>query len=94
MVSADDTVCFHMVKYDGSALVEGQLTGVDVHLWVGRGLVGVRDTGEVGNDSSASLFVKSFDITAFANFERGRNVALVEFETRGLVDGSGEVSVS
>jgi len=41
VVSADDTVCLHVVNYHCGALIKGKLTSVDVQLWRGRSLVGV-----------------------------------------------------
>jgi hypothetical protein len=49
-------------------LIKSLLTSVDVKVRVGWSIIGIRDTSESGNLTSASLFVKSFNITAFANF--------------------------
>ena len=94
LVGLEDSAGVQVVQDDGLALGEGELTSVDVHLGGTGGLVWVGDTGEVGDNTSASLSVKSLNVTAFANLEGGRDVALVELKTSSLVDGSGEVSIS
>jgi len=69
------------------------LTSVDVEVWVSGGLVGVRDTSELGNDTSAGLGVKSLDVTFFANLKGGGDVALEERETSLSVEILSKVTV-
>jgi len=69
------------------------LTSVDVEVGVSGGLVGVRDTSELGNDTSAGLGVKSLDVTFFANLKGGGDVALEERETSLSVEILGKVTV-
>ena len=83
----------HVVDDHGLAGLEGQRASVDVESGAGGGLIRVRDTSELGDDSSAGLGVKTFDITALTDLKRGADVALVELESSLLVDLLGEISV-
>ena len=67
--------------------------GLHIEFWVGRGLVGVGDSSEVGDDTSPGLLVESLDVSLLADLEGGGDVALVEGEVGLLVDFPGEVSV-
>ena len=93
LVGAEDTVLSHVLDNNALALLEGELTSVNVHLWGLGSLIRVRDTGELGNNTSAGLGVKSLNITAFANLEGGRDMALVELESSVLVDGASKASI-
>jgi len=66
---ADNVVFLHVLDDEGSGLIEGLLTGVDVELVAFGSLVGVRNTGEFWNFTSAGLLVESLDITLLADFE-------------------------
>ena len=74
-------------------MLKSLLTSVDVKVGVGGSIIGIRDTSESGDLTSTSLFVKSFNITTFANFEGGADVAFEEFEARSSVKILGSVTV-
>ena len=74
-------------------MLKSLLTSVDVKVGVGGSIIGIRDTSEGGDLTSTSLFVKSFNITTFANFEGGADVAFEEFEARSSVKILGSVTV-
>jgi hypothetical protein len=90
---ADNVVLLHVLDDEGSGLIEGLLTGVDVELVAFGSLVGVRNTGELWNFTSAGLLVESLDITLLADFERCGDVALVELEAGSLVELLGKITV-
>lgn len=92
-VVSDDTFLDHVVDDDVFASFNGDVTSVNVELTAGGLLVGIGDTGEVGDNSGTCLLVESLNITAFANFERSGDVAFVELESGILVEVLGEVSV-
>lgn len=92
-VVTDDAVLDHVVDNDVLASFKWDFTSVDVEVTVLGFLIRVRDTSEVGNDSSSSLLVESLDITSFANLEGGRDVAFDELEAGISVECLGEVSV-
>lgn len=70
LVVLEDSVIFQSLENQVDALVEGELAGGDVHLWVFRGFVWVRDSSEVGDDSSSGLLVESLNISLFTGVER------------------------
>ena len=90
---ADNVVFLHVLDDERSGLIKGLLTGIDVELVAFRSLVGVRNTGEFWNFTSAGLLVESLDITLLANFERCGDVALVELEAGSLVELLGKITV-
>ena len=90
---AKDTLLGHVVDDEGLGGHKGELTSVHVEGRVGWGLIRVRDTSEVGDDTGAGLLVESLDVTALTDLEGGADVALVELEAGSLVDLLGEVSV-
>jgi len=92
-VVTDDTFLDHVVNDDVFASFNGDFTSVDVEFTVLGFLVGIGDTGEVGDNTGSSLLVESLDITAFADFESSGDVALEELEASILVEVLGEVSV-
>lgn len=83
---------FHMLDDLSNALVEGHLTGVDVELRCFGLLVGVGDTSEVLDFTSTGLLVKSLNVTLFADFERGTDVALEEVKVGSLVGCLGKIT--
>ena len=93
VVVAEDALLLHVVDDHGLAGLKGERASVDVESGVGGGLIWVRDTSELGDDTSASLGVETLDITALTDLKRGADVALVELESSLLVDLLGEVSV-
>jgi hypothetical protein len=74
-------------------LIKSLLTSVDVKVRVGWSIIRIRDTSESGDLTSASLFVKSFNITAFANFKGSTDVAFEEFKTRSSVKILGSITI-
>jgi len=93
VVATHDAVRLHVVDDHRRAGIKGVGAGVDVQGRGSGGLVGSGDTGEVGDDTIASLLVETLDITALTDFEGGADVALVELEAGSLMDSLGEVSV-
>ena len=93
VVVAEDALLLHVVDDHGLAGIEGERASVDVESGVGGGLIRVRDTSELRDDTSASLGVETLDITTLTDLKRGADVALVELESSLLVDLLGEVSV-
>jgi len=75
------------------ASVEGERASVNVKSRALWGLIRVRDTGELGDDTSAGLGIETFDITTLTDLKRGADVALVELESSLLVNLLSEVSV-
>jgi len=75
-----------MLQDEGNALVDGHISGVDVEIAVFGLLVGIGDTSEIGDGAGTGLLVKSLDITALANLQRGGDVALEEGETSILMN--------
>jgi len=92
-VVTDDAVLDHVVDNDVLASFKRDLTSVDVKFTVLGFLIRVRDTSEVGDDSSSSLLVESLNITSFANLEGGGDVAFDKLEASIFVECLGEVSV-
>ena len=93
VVVAEDALLLHVVDDHGLAGIEGERASVDVESGVGGGLIRVRDTSELRDDTSASLGVETLDITTLTDLKRGADVALVELESSLLVNLLGEVSV-
>jgi hypothetical protein len=91
--AGENLLVVHVLNDESGGLGNSHLTGVDVEVGVSGGLVGVRDTSELGNDTSAGLGVKSLDVTAFANLEGGGDMALEESKTSLGVELLGEVTV-
>lgn len=58
-----------MLDDEGLASNEVKATSVNVELWGGRGLVWVRDAGEVLDDTFTSLLVKSLGVSLLADFK-------------------------
>jgi hypothetical protein len=92
-VAAEDALVVHVLDHEGGGLVDGHSTGVDVEVGALGGLIGVRDTSELGDNAGASLGVESLDVTTFANLEGGGDVAFVEVKTSFFVEGLGEIAV-
>jgi len=92
-VVTDDTFLDHVVNNDVFASFNWDFTSVDVEFTVLGFLVGIRDTGEVGDNTGSSLLVESLDITAFTDFEGSGDVALEELEAGIFVEVLGEVSI-
>jgi hypothetical protein len=92
-VVTDDAVLDHVVDNDVLASFKRDLTSVDVKFTVLGFFIRVRDTSEVGDDSSSSLLVESLNITSFANLEGGGDVAFDKLEASIFVECLGEVSV-
>lgn len=92
-VVTDDTFLDHVVDNDVLASFKRDLTSVDVKVTVLGFLIRVRDTSEVGDNSSSCLLVKSLNITTFADLEGGGDVAFDELKTGVSVEGLGEVSI-
>ena len=69
----------------GNTLLEGHISGIDVEIAILGLLVGIGDTSEVGDGTVTGLLVKSLNVTALTNLQRGRDVALVKGETSLLM---------
>jgi hypothetical protein len=82
----EDTSGEHILGNNHSGAIKGQITSVHVELRVLRGFIRVRDTSELGDNSSTCLLVQSLDIAGFANLKRGRDVGLAEIEASILVE--------
>ena len=94
VVVAEDTLLGHVVDDHALAILERELTSVDVESRLGWCLIRVRNTSELGDDASTGLGVETLDITTLTDLERGTDVALVELKASSLVHLLGEVSVS
>jgi len=89
---AEDLLGEHVVDNLHLGLVEGELTSVDVEVGVLGCFKGIRDTSELGDNTSASLNVKSLNVTGFANLKRGRDVSFAELEASILVELLGHIA--
>jgi hypothetical protein len=92
-LSAEDLLLFHMLKNEGNRLIKSLLTSVDVEVTVWWGLVWIGDTSEVLDFTSTGLLVETLNISLFTNLKGGRDVALEEWETSGLVGCFGDVTI-
>lgn len=92
-VVTDDTFLNHVLNNDVLASFKWDGSSVDVEFTVCGFLIRIRDTGEVGDDSSSSLLVESLDITAFTDLKRGGDVAFEELKAGIFVEVLGKVSV-
>ena len=93
VVVSEDTLIIHVLDDESLGLLEGEGTSVNVELWVSWGLIRVRDTGEVLDDTISGLLVESLNVTGLTDLEGSTDMALVELESGGGVDLSGEISV-
>jgi hypothetical protein len=89
---AEDPVGEHIVNDLLLTFFEGHFTSVDIEFGVFGLFKSGSNTCKERNFTSASLLVKTLDITAFANFKRSRDVSLTEFETSFLVEVLGHVA--
>lgn len=92
-VVSEDSVVAHSLDHEVASLVQTQLVGSHVQLWVLRGFVWVRDSSEVLDLASSGLLVETLDVSAFAHLEGRVDEALVKVDVVFLVDGPSEVSV-
>ena len=82
-----------MLDDKGLASFKAEVASGDIKLWVGRCLVWVRDSGEVLDDTFASLLIESLSISFFTNLKRRANMAFVEFEIGFTMNFSCEFSI-
>ena len=91
---AEDNHLGHVVDDDALANLGRELTGLDVESRVGKCLIRVRSTSELGDEASTCLGISTLDIAALTDHERGTYVELVELKASSRRKMVSEISVS
>jgi hypothetical protein len=92
-VVLDDLVGKHVSLKDSHALIQVQLTSVDLE-GVLRFVVRSRDSGEVRNNASTGFLVKSLRVSLFTGFERRVDPDFLEELSSTFVSRSSSISGS
>jgi len=88
----DDLSLQHVVDDLLLGFFKGKNTSVDIKIGVLGGFIRIRDTSEFGDNTSASLGIKTLNITALSDLEGGGDVGFDEFKTGILVELLGNIA--